>query len=55
MTKKLNTPLEIIICRPWPFSPTWKACSFGFDNRQQIVRLDRSGRGKPAKVQKTTP
>ena len=35
----LNTPLEVILCRRWGFMRRWKACSFGFDQKQRVVSL----------------
>ena len=38
-TRKLDTPLEIIVCQAGYFGRTWKACCFGFDTEQDIVSL----------------
>lgn len=39
-TRKLDTPLEIIICRAGFFGRDWKACCFGFDQTQSLIPLD---------------
>lgn len=36
-TRKLDTPLEIIICQAGYFGRAWKACCFGFDQTQSLI------------------
>lgn len=36
----INTPLEIIICKPSKGKKEWKACCFGFDKKQKIICFD---------------
>ncbi|MDO8669515.1 MAG: hypothetical protein Q7K65_04435 [Candidatus Buchananbacteria bacterium] len=43
-TRKLDTPLEIIICQGSYFRRIWRACCFGFGETQNIVSLG------PAKI-----